>query len=411
MLQLPSEESQGGFITPFMINGKTHQNQCQVENGTCRRCRKLGLECFIPTEDERRLPCSKKVIRELQNRIKSLEDELQVAQEALAEQSNSGGSRKSYIGARQSQPVESPSSMNANSQDSPLSLLARLCSGQDQLNVDSAGQLRFFGPTSSLHVTESVSSSILNWETIRSRPTTHWQSLLSPSLQNELLELYWTFQNPVLQVVHKEAFLEGMLTGSQYYSDLLLCCILASAARISDSAEVRALALVRDEIGDEDVPYFVKIATTLLEQELRRPSITTVQSLLLLSVADCANGNDTKGWLYAGKASSISFSRGLLISKGDACRLVFDLGLHRDCQYLTTVLSAIDMEVRNLVFWACFSFDVLWSLYLGRPRCIRLTDVSIVQLPMNPTSGEFHLQMAAAWSRLLEIVGYISELL
>lgn len=41
----------------------------------------------MPIEDERRLPCSKKVIRELQNKVKLLEEALREAQVALEHQS------------------------------------------------------------------------------------------------------------------------------------------------------------------------------------------------------------------------------------------------------------------------------------------------------------------------------------
>jgi hypothetical protein len=43
---------------------------------------------------------------------------------------------------------------------------------------------------------------------------------------------------------------------------------------------------------------------------------------------------------------------------GNACRLVFDLGLHQDWTYLSaTKLSPVDIEVRQIVFWGCFNLD------------------------------------------------------
>jgi hypothetical protein len=44
---------------------------------------------------------------------------------------------------------------------------------------------------------------------------------------------------------------------------------------------------------------------------------------------------------------------------GDACRLAFDLGLHRDCSALESPndLSQIDLEARSITFWGCFIFD------------------------------------------------------
>lgn len=183
-----------------------------------------------------------------------------------------------------------------------LSMLARLCGRQWQLNKDAAGELRFFGPTSSLHFSESISSSILNFADIDgAKSISHWRSRIPPETQQQLLDWYWTYHHPVLQVVHKKSFIDGMATGrTQYFSELLLCCIFACGARISDRPEFRSLSLVANDTEEDEVPALVKIATALLEIEMKRPSVTTIQSLLLLSVIDCASSNDTRGWLYTG---------------------------------------------------------------------------------------------------------------
>lgn len=257
----------------------------------------------MPTEDERRQPSSKKVIRELESRITSTEEELRRTQKALEDQINENKRLRGLSSRCDSQEQEyndqPPAQKTANH---PLNMLAAICGGQYQLNRDEGGQLRFFGPTSSLHVTENVSSSILNWAVIdRTRPVSQWQSRLSPQLQQELLHLYWTYQHPVLQVVHRKAFLDGMAgRRPQYYSELLHCCVIACAARMSTDPEVRALSLATDDPAEQEEPFFVKTATALLEVELRKPNITTVQSLLLLSVIYCARSGDTKGWLCAG---------------------------------------------------------------------------------------------------------------
>lgn len=138
--------------------------------------------------------------------------------------------------------------------------------------------MHFYGPTSSLHLTEQRSSSLLQWGPVTGGSK---QGLpdLAPELQSYLLDLYWTYQHTVLQVVHKDAFLRDMQTGqTRYFSQLLLYCIYACAARISDRPDIRALALPTDEDVDDEQPYFVKKATELLVQELKRPQITTIQS-------------------------------------------------------------------------------------------------------------------------------------
>jgi len=138
--------------------------------------------------------------------------------------------------------------------------------------------MHFYGPTSSLHLTEQRSSSLLQWGPINGCCEQGSQDV-APELQSYLLNLYWTYQHTVLQVVHKEAFLGDMQTGrNRYFSKLLLYCIYACAARISERPDIRALALPTDEDIDDEQPYFVKKATELLVIELKRPQITTIQS-------------------------------------------------------------------------------------------------------------------------------------
>lgn len=367
----------------------------------------------MPIEDERRQPSSKKLIRELQETIRELERALNQARES-SQTISVEIEPAPMLSSKYEKSNETHTRKNLSKQSiSTPSMLARLCGGQWQLNRDAAGQLRCFGPTSSLHVSESVSSSILSWGIDGTRSVSQWQARIPNDLQQELLEIYWKYQHPVLQVVHKKAFLEGLTTRqTPYFSELLLCCIFACAARMSDRPEVRALIFSDDDDEDGEVPFFAATMTTLLDAELRMPGITTVQSLLLLSVLDCAKSNDTKGWLYT----------------GDACRLAYDLGLHRDFQHLgSAILSTYDLEIRQRVFWACFVFDRyfngtysdgnllityrLWSLYLGRPHCIRLHDVTVPHMKSDHLGSDSDYQMAAAWASLLEIVGSITEIL
>ena len=311
----------------------------------------------MPVEDERRQPSSKKLIRELQETIRGLEKAL--SQFENHPPSRNPANRRAISPSSNTYENPNDACMQRNipkQSDSPPSMLARLCGGQWQLNRDAVGQLRCFGPTSSLHVSESVSSSILSWGNVDgARAGSQWQARIPKDLQQELLEIYWRYQHPVLQVVHKKAFLEGMMTHqSPYFSELLLCCVFACAARMSDRPEVQALIFQDDDNGDDAVSFFASTVCTLLDVELRRPGITTVQSLLLLSVLNCAQSNDTKGWLYT----------------GDACRLAYDIGLHRDFQDLGSELfSVYDLEIRQRVFWACFVFDRYFWSNISMAKC------------------------------------------
>ena len=183
----------------------------------------------------------------------------------------------------------------------PRSLIARLCARQSHLNTDELGQLRFFGPTSSLHTAESVCSSFVHWGDFTTKNDDHSNNDIPPRLQEYLLNQYWKYQHTVLQVIHKEAFLHDMRTGQcRYFSKALLYSIFACAARISDIPDVRALTTSTAEGTDREESYLIKKATVLLEEELEHAGITTIQSLQLLSVIHCVRSADTKGWMESG---------------------------------------------------------------------------------------------------------------
>ncbi|CAM1507727.1 Fc.00g045750.m01.CDS01 [Cosmosporella sp. VM-42] len=274
-------------------------------------------------------------------------------------------------------------------------MIVRLCGGQRQLNSDRAGRLRFFGPTSSLHLSESVTSSVLIREPNSGRGRYQWQDTLSSELQNYLFDLYWKYQHQVLPIIHREALLHDLENGqTKYCSKLLVYCMLTRAASISEHAEVRALALAEDDTN-EDPPFLVNKCATLLDAELNNPGITTLQSLQLLSEIYCVICNDTKGWLDA----------------GGACRLAFELGLHSDSKGLgSTTLTQVDLEIRQIAFWSCFSLDRQWALYLGRPQMIKIDDIT-AQKPEHDSDTSEELEISIVWANLLEIVGIICDAL
>jgi len=169
-----------------------------------------------------------------------------------------------------------------------------------RLNSDDNGKLRFFGPTSSLHLTESVTS-IFGYCNEVSRNDTDFEKEMPPAMQQYLLDLYWTFQHNVLPIIHKDAFLAGMATGQgPYFSRCLLLCIFASAARISASPQICAMAIPAEDDDTGERPPLLKQAENALEKELQNPGLTTIQSLMILSIMDCCVSNDSSGWLRSG---------------------------------------------------------------------------------------------------------------
>jgi len=183
-------------------------------------------------------------------------------------------------------------------------LIAQLYGGKWHLNSDERGQVHFYGLTPSLHLKDDTLLSFLS-SGRNLIGHDHQVQVVPAQLQMHLLDLYWKYLHPVLQIVHREAFLHDMTHGlTRYCNKLLVYCMLACGARMSEESYIRGLALREDDEMNEEQPFLVKRAFECLEQELKRPGITTIQALQLLSVIDCARSNNTKGWLLSSRCTA-----------------------------------------------------------------------------------------------------------
>lgn len=257
-----------------------------------------------------------------------------------------------------------PSQCSVPSHDEDDNIISRLCGRQWKLNSDEEGQYKFFGPTSSLHLTESVSSSLASGCPHRLPEDTSVDGIIDHDTHLHLLDTYWTYQHTILQIFDREEFLEGLKKKQgKYYSKGLLYAIYACAARISDRPHLRAMVVPPlDDLNSQNEPPLVTIATKLVNKELERPRVTTIQALLLMSVIYCSLGKDTQGWLSAGKSHMQSLEIPDSIAHpydaGVACSLAIDFGLHRYADNLTTSkMSERDIKVRQITYWGCLVFD------------------------------------------------------
>lgn len=149
-----------------------------------------------------------------------------------------------------------------------------------------------------------------------------------------------------------------------YYSHTLLNAILSHSVRWSKTnAEICRLL-----VPYNDGALFSRQARTLLFEELRlgQSKVPTVQTLLLLSAQECSAGNRPQAWLYSGMAF----------------RLIEDMGICIDGQkYAGSVqLSDEDIEIRHRLFWSCYFWDKMISLYFGRSPTLQHSTVSPPQI-------------------------------
>lgn len=162
-------------------------------------------------------------------------------------------------------------------------------------------EVQFFGPTSGRlefnspepEHTVSQNESIAGKEprSLRHASREHFnaycQSLTSQALQSlapeiveQLIDLYFEWEQPWFQVVDEGLFRDSRQHDGRYFSPLLLCCIIAIASRYSDCPELRSDPNDANSAGI----MFLEHAEVLLHFELKWPSITTIQSLAIMAI-------------------------------------------------------------------------------------------------------------------------------
>lgn len=176
----------------------------------------------------------------------------------------------------------------------------------------------------------------------------------------QCIKLFFVWQYPDLNMfIFREAFLQEFFKPKHfnlYCSKSLILSICALGARMSDN----------DSIYLNSINYYNE-AKNLLLNHLNYPTITSLQSFLLLSFYDIFNGSNSSGWMLS----------------GNAIRMGFDLGfqLHPNSWFLKQKVSnyskEIDNEIKSRIYWGTYLADHFISLLLGRPSLLKLNDATI----------------------------------
>ncbi|KAI0774652.1 hypothetical protein BD413DRAFT_472376 [Trametes elegans] len=134
---------------------------------------------------------------------------------------------------------------------------------------------------------------------------------------------------------------------SAHYSPMLHNAVLALATAYSDEPLIKDIRYRR---------LYARKAKSYIEAECQRPTIPLITALGVLAAFHSAAGEQSLGYLYFGMAGRMSQA----------------LGLNIDCSpwVKSGLITQEDMLDRNWAYWATFSQDVLWSLYVGRECCV-----------------------------------------
>ncbi|KAJ5354977.1 uncharacterized protein N7496_012189 [Penicillium cataractarum] len=330
-----------------------------------------GVRCQYSTAEDGRQPAPKSYVVMLRNRIQLLERVLQAhgidADASIAQLSAASDSP--------GQPPDSTGTAASNVDDLCLTFDGALTL-DESLNFDQDGEVRYFGPSSGRLLFRSPGNDSPSEEACKidayctgyytadsespaipvqehdPQPLLEKDSpndnLVSEELQAHLIDLYFEWEQPWFQVVNEKLFRESLICGGRYSSPLLLTCILALGSRYCDRLEVRSDPSDSNTAGKR----FIERAEKLVQNDLRWPKITTIQSLAIMGSVYIAMGSDAAGWLHQGMAN----------------RLALDMGFNMDPAVLAgaVALPAIEIELRRQIYWALYCHDKLSASYTGR---------------------------------------------
>ncbi|KAK7943933.1 uncharacterized protein PG986_013046 [Apiospora aurea] len=354
MPQLPQSQSEVWRRTPVVP--KMHQAR-----------RGLHIQALI---DESSAPTLSYTER-LEQRIKELESEVQRLK----------GAHGSEAEAQTPETPEDASVSDSTSRQPTEQLKQRLSGSYDGLKVDEKGVITYHGATSFFQAIsgnppkgpeneeqdEAGSSRSAQDMDRRQRLVNNaWHQRALECFTNipepfhYLLDLHWCWIQPLFNFVYRPAFTRDIQSNGPYYSHTLLSAIMSHSTRWAKRDPVIQEQLAPYEGG----ALFRRQARAFLFEELNRGvcTIPMIQTLLLLSAQECSSGNATQAWVYSG----IAF------------RLVDHLGIFIDGQrYAADVhLSEEEVEIRHRLFWSCYFWDKIISLYLGRRPTLTHASVS-----------------------------------
>ncbi|CAI6094967.1 unnamed protein product, partial [Clonostachys chloroleuca] len=169
------------------------------------------------------------------------------------------------------------------------------------------------------------------------------ESLSSASLKERLIDCSFEWEKPWCQVVDEKLFRDSERNGGRYSSPFLVNSILAMGSRYSDRTDIRQSPAHSNCAGQ----IFLARAEKMLNAELKKPTVTTVQALAILGILYVAVGQDTVGWLHHGMS----------------VQLALDIGIHMDSTVLrgSDRLTPEELRLRHHVYWELYCDDKLWA--------------------------------------------------
>ncbi|KAL4937366.1 hypothetical protein BDV06DRAFT_215940 [Aspergillus oleicola] len=364
---MPPEQrskQRGKYTTRACEECRRCRAKCDGSRPACSRCLQWQISCQYSTAEDGRRPAPKAYVDLLRQRIETMERLLE----------------RHGIDTRERKVSASETAIQKDT-DALIDELTESFEGRlaldEALNFDGDGEMRYFGPMSGrLRFKSSSSTSSLAGPSVDDSaiPSPIQPAVMDPvdaitaelgfsrPIQDHLIELYFAWENPWYAVVDKKLFRRDMATGGRYWSSVLHLSMLAVGSRYSHRLDVRSNPDDSNTAGRK----FLDHAKPYLHKETERPSLTTVQALVVIGTFSIATGADAACWLHHGMANRLSLDMGLNLDP---------VGFQE-----TNILLPRETQLRRQIYWALYCHDKMSSLYTGR-ICSMLDTQGAVKVP------------------------------
>ncbi|KAH6629422.1 fungal-specific transcription factor [Boeremia exigua] len=396
----PASRAKQKHVTTACLNCRTRKIKCDAATPSCSNCHLYAQECVYQHGLDKRKVSMKDRLAAAETYARRLEELLNAngiplpSDKILPTPLRAPGAPSSHtIPLVESAKAKStPSatialeltqkSLLSPSADGTTHIIDQLTGSLGSLRLAEDGQLRFYGATSNLHllVAGIDTRQIVNARTATDRhdiqatlDAANVGQFVASELEEHLIKLYFCWEDPSIHLVQEDVFYRERRrckSGncmSKLYSEVLVNSMCAVGASLTSRHSV--------ELPEPLVDFFASRARALLDVELNSPTLSTVQSLGILSGVESIRTLDARGWLYSGMA----------------VRLATDLGLHLDNQaYVDAgILDIEEATLRRMVFWGAFIHERMWSLYLGRPVSLNETAITTPSYAVTATERKF----------------------
>ncbi|KAM0791828.1 hypothetical protein ACM66B_004087 [Microbotryomycetes sp. NB124-2] len=372
--------------------------KCDGAKPTCSACLASKSTCEFLLNQDRRKPFTKAMVQALELRINTLESQLAAANAKLGLASSAPSPRasngNSWEATARAGGGEGTSGAHtqASTSSAPAALTASappsrpgtahghralpIDAFQGGLALNSHGELRYYGPTSSYRAVLAdaavAAASNETVEAIRAYSLTRAPIPaalpaepalprrppdLEPALKAKMFSLAFEHCFSQFDLVPWREFLvdsdQRPFERTPHSSPFLINCVLAIGARYLEPEEAPQGCCSIPTDPDTRGDVFATYARHLLDQELYCPAISTIKGLLVLGLYLAMRGFDGPCTMFTAQAF----------------RLVEDFGLHLGVHRLTVGKGFVPEELNNArrnMFWTAYSVDLSTSIFIGR---------------------------------------------